>query len=142
MMKARVIEIPGEPIGKGRPRACLRKGMPTVYTPSKTVDYQAHVQECYKAQCGAEMIPKGVPICLTVDAIFGLPKSASKRAQEKMLSGEERPTKKPDADNILKIIADALNGLAWYDDAQITSAHLAKAYGKTPCVRVWISEED
>lgn len=39
-----------------------------------------------------------------------------------MLAGEIRPTKKPDMDNVVKIIADSLNNLAYYDDTQIVEA--------------------
>ena len=41
-----------------------------------------------------------------------------------------RPTKKPDADNISKIVLDALNGLAYYDDNQVVTLHIDKCYAK------------
>ncbi len=34
--------------------------------------------------------------------------------------------KKPDYDNVAKEHTDALNGVAWHDDAQVTEAHIYK----------------
>ncbi len=41
----------------------------------------------------------------------------------------QRCTKKPDYDNIGKIISDALNGLAYRDDALIDDGRVRKRYG-------------
>lgn len=41
------------------------------------------------------------------------------------------PTVKPDADNVSKIILDALNGLAYYDDNQVTDLTIYKQYATT-----------
>ena len=54
--------------------------------------------------------------------------------------GKERPTRKPDFDNIGKIICDALNGIAYRDDAQIVDALVRKFYSDTPRVIVEISD--
>ena len=45
-----------------------------------------------------------------------------------MFKGEMLPTKKPDVDNIIKIILDSLNGLAYKDDAQIVARTCQKLY--------------
>lgn len=50
------------------------------------------------------------------------------------------PTKKPDADNIVKIIADALNRAAYYDDAQIVRLSYSKVYDEVPHVDVMIED--
>ena len=47
-----------------------------------------------------------------------------------MINGDILPTKKPDADNILKIIADALNGIAYADDKQVVTAEVQKLYAE------------
>ncbi len=59
-----------------------------------------------------------------------------------MLENVIRPTKKPDADNILKIIADSLNGVAYYDDSQIVTGTVRKYYGETPKVYITIKEHE
>jgi Holliday junction resolvase RusA-like endonuclease len=51
---------------------------------------------------------------------------------------------KPDWDNVGKIVCDALNGVAWHDDAQIVDAHVEKRYGIEPmvCVVIEMAGED
>ena len=65
---------------------------------------------------------------MKVTAYFKIPKSASKNKRQAMLLGEIRPTKKPDADNILKAVADALNGVAYKDDACVVKMDVEKFY--------------
>lgn len=127
--------IHAEPIGKARPRV-TRFG---AYTPKKTKQYEDLVKAEYISQClGTDFGDSALEI--TVIAIYPIPKSASKAKHEKMLAGEIRPTKKPDYDNICKAICDALNGLAYKDDAQIVDAHCHKYYGEIPMVKVTIEE--
>ena len=57
------------------------------------------------------------------------------------LTGQLYATKKPDKDNIEKAIADALNGVAWFDDAQISGGG-TKRYGSPERVDVTIEELD
>lgn len=59
-----------------------------------------------------------------------------------MQDGYIRPTKKPDCDNIAKIICDALNGIAYYDDSQIVKIEVDKVYNETPGVDVVIEYQD
>lgn len=58
-----------------------------------------------------------------------------------MLSGEIKPTKRPDADNILKIVQDGLNGVAYPDDKSITDSRVVKRYGTEERVEVYIGED-
>ena len=50
------------------------------------------------------------------------------------------PTKKPDTDNIAKAILDALNGLAYYDDAQVVNLEVQKRYSNEPRAEVFIND--
>jgi Holliday junction resolvase RusA-like endonuclease len=74
-------------------------------------------------------------------AYYGVPKSKSKKVAADMLNGHILPTKKPDIDNIAKIILDGLNGIAWDDDKQIVELLVGKRYGE-PSVIVAIEEMD
>lgn len=137
-MTARCFVIPGEPMGKGRPR--FERGH--ARTPEKTRQYEELVQYYYLAQCHYAPFPKDTPLAVTIEAIFGAAKSDSVKKRQAKLCGLLRPTKKPDFDNLAKIVCDALNGVAWHDDAQIVNAQVIKLYGVEPCVKVWISKED
>ena len=128
------LTIPGEPVAKGRPRVC-KWG---TYTPIKTVNYETLVKELFIMEHFGKMLEG--QIAMTVTAYFGIPKSASKRVRADMLSGIARPTKKPDVDNLIKIIADALNGLAYNDDSQIVLAIIEKWYSDIPRVEITIEE--
>jgi Holliday junction resolvase RusA-like endonuclease len=75
-----------------------------------------------------------------ITALFSIPKSASKKLQEKMLSGAVRPTKKPDCDNIIKAVLDALNGVAYYDDSQVVKICIRKRYDTNPRTIIEIIE--
>lgn len=130
--------IPGEPQGKGRPRF----GNGHARTPEKTRSYEEAVRYYYLAQCHQAPFDKDAPLVVTIEAVFGLAKGDSTKKRQAKLCGLLRPVKRPDFDNIGKIICDALNGAAYHDDAQITTAHIIKRYGVEPCVKVWISKED
>jgi len=76
-------------------------------------------------------VPMTGGVGLTIAAFFGVPKSASKRQRERMLNGEIPCTKRPDWDNIAKIVSDALNGIAWDDDAHIVRGTVSKDWSKS-----------
>ena len=125
--------IPGKPQGKARHRL-TRTGHS--YTPQKTVDYENLVKECYELANGEWFAIE--PLQMEITAYYGIPKSTSKKDRERMLSGELFPTKKPDADNIAKIICDALNKVAYKDDSQIIKLIVNKKYADEPKVIVEI----
>ena len=130
--------VPGEPVGKGRPRVVRRGGFTQTYTPEKTASYENLVKLEFQRQ-GGHMLKDG-PVYLSIMAWYGIPRSVSKRKREAMIGGLIRPTRKPDCDNVAKVIADALNGLAWHDDSQVVSLHVSKQYGEAPGVSVMMEE--
>lgn len=136
--QSRTFEVPGEARGKMRPKASSFGGHARVYTPSKQVEYENWVRLCYEAaHPGAE--PIGVALAASVEVMMPVPKSASRKKARRMLDGLEAPTKKPDLDNVAKSILDALNGLAYKDDALVCSLHAIKAYSESPKVVVTLT---
>ena len=133
------LTISGEPTGKGRPKFSTFKGRAMVYTPKKTENYESYAKLSYQAS-GAEIFADDAQIYAEIDAYYAIPKSASKKKKQMMLDGRIRPTKKPDTDNIAKIILDALNGIAYYDDAQVVSLAVRKYYSDNPRVEVMLSD--
>lgn len=131
--------ISGDAVGKGRPRFTT-KPYPHSYTPKETERYEDLVKLSFKSQLkGQQKFDGAVTMLITV--FVGLPK-VSKKKQEQMLSQEIKPTKKPDADNIAKIIMDALNGLAYDDDKQVTRLIVDKIYSRVPFVEVKILSQN
>jgi len=125
--------VPGEPMGKQRPR--LSKF--GTYTPTKTVNYETFVKEMYVIN---RLPMLNGYIAANITAFYKIPKSTSNKKKEQMLNNLILPDKKPDVDNIAKIICDALNGLAYEDDKQIVSLKVNKFYGTEPRVIVQLEQ--
>ena len=132
--------VPGEPKGKGRPKFARRGQYVQTYTPDATTNYENLVKLEYERQCGRISFPKDAQLDMRIMAYFSIPKSKSKKAKQLMKDKVIRPTKKPDMDNIVKIIADGLNGIAYHDDSQIVDTAVRKFYSENPRVVVTISE--
>lgn len=73
---------------------------------------------------------------LFVEFYFPVTPSWSNKKKNCALAGELAHTTKPDADNCLKAICDALNGIIWKDDALVIEKHVYKFYSDTPCAKV------
>lgn len=127
-----VFEVPGEPVGKGRPRFSHGK----VYTPVKTRDYEAQMRHIYLNEVNY-LFEGYVKVKMT--CYYGIAKSDSKKKKAQKLSGELRPSKKPDLDNCLKTL-DSLNGVAFKDDAFVVEMTAVKYFSDNP--RVVIEIED
>lgn len=117
--------VPGQPIGKARPRATSVNGRARMYTPKTTADYEKVVASEAKPLFPE---PLACAVRLRVVAFFAMPKSWSKRKRE-ALEGQFH-TQKPDADNVLKAIKDGLNDVAWIDDCQVCDARVVKRWAR------------
>lgn len=122
-----VFTIPGKVATKGRPRFSTANGVPRTYTPANTVLYENLVKTIWM-QSGCEKLDGCISAVIV--AVYPIPKSISKKKRE-ALKGSPYPHK-GDCDNVAKIILDSLNGLAYDDDAQVTSLTVQKIYGDDP----------
>lgn len=133
--------IPGQPVAKGRPKFARRGNFVTAYTPAKTQSYENLVRmAAAEAMAGAN--PSARPIALSLSLWLQIPASWSQTKRKKAAFGAVLPTKKPDADNILKGIKDGCNGIVWRDDAQVVRITLEKRYSEQPRATVSVSELD
>ena len=129
-MTTTYIWLPGQPIGKGRPRF-TRTGR--VYTPEKTRKFEhrlAAAASDYMALHNLE--PTKGPCHMVIKAQFEIPKSWTKAKKAAAEAYEILPGK-PDIDNIAKIVLDSFNGVVFEDDAQVYDLKVVKAYGD-PCL--------
>ena len=130
-------EVPGKITGKGRPRVNSYTGI--VYTPTKTKDYETLVEQYFLLKYPRfKQIEQRVKV--SIIAYFDIPKSTKKSDIEPMLNNEISPTKKPDIDNIAKIVLDAMNKFAFKDDTQITKLEVEKKYGNEEKIVIKIEE--
>lgn len=127
-------EVIGKAVGKGRPRF-MRNGH--TYTPEPTRIYEDLVRTMYRQKYKEPPTEEAVKVCIMVWMTPA--KSLSKKQQAREL--EHPPMKKPDIDNISKIILDALNGVAWNDDKQVVSLEVVKLWGHDERVMVGIKKE-
>ena len=130
-------EIPSKIIGKGRPRLNSHTGK--VYTPTRTKDYEELVEQYFLLKYPRYKTLDG-RIKMDIVAYFEVPKSTSKLVKTQMMENKISPNKKPDIDNIVKIILDAMNNIAFKDDTQITKISVEKKYSEIEKVFVRIEE--
>lgn len=129
--------VPGEPQGKGRPRASSRGGIVRMYTPSKTKDGEAAVRSAaLEAMAGRKPIEG--PVSVSIQIRHAIRKSWTKGKRQDALLNKIVPTIKSDLDNILKLYFDALNGVAWIDDVQVVNVIASKRFSEEPRVDVRI----
>lgn len=113
--------IPGKPVPKARARS-TRAGRH--YTPATTRTAEANVRAAWYSQVGTQRKPLDAPVHVTVHAFFELPKSWSKLKRKET----KFHTSKPDIDNVIKLITDALNGVAYVDDSSVVKVTGTKNY--------------
>jgi Holliday junction resolvase RusA-like endonuclease len=104
-----------DPRGKGRPRFS-KSGH--AFTDSKTRQYEAALRAVIKKAYEGPLIPKTIPV--GIDAVFNVPQIKK--------PVRDMPTVKPDADNLVKSLLDALNGILIEDDSQVCELNVKKRY--------------
>ena len=133
-MKEILFEVKGKVVGKARPR--FAQGH--TYTPTSTRLYERSIRQAY-IQAGGGMFDGVVEI--EAEVITGIQKSATKKQRLLRLSGGELAVTKPDIDNVLKIIMDALNGIAYADDSCVLAVHMLKGrYEEEPRLIVRVKD--
>lgn len=121
--------------GKGRPRFDSRGH---AYTPDTTRAYEELVRLRYRQ--ATKQPPTSSAVYVEVVAWLVPAESLSKKKRLELL--ENPPMKKPDIDNIAKIILDALNGVAWVDDKQVVKLNICKLWGHSEKISVFIVTEE
>ena len=130
-------EMYGSIVGKARPRMNTRTGR--AYTPTKTKLYEYALRQWFLREY-PNFKPIENRVKVTIIAYFEIPKSTSKKKEAEMLANNISPTKKPDADNIIKIVLDGMNKFAFKDDTQVTKLEIEKKYDVNPRIYVKIEE--
>lgn len=115
-----------QPVSKARPR--LSKS--GVYTPQKTKCFEKSIQLLARQQYRKAPIEGAI----SVTVLFNIPRPKSVTEKKR-----KYPCVKPDIDNYAKALLDALNGIAFKDDAQIIDLTLSKRYGE-PGIAVEVEE--
>lgn len=120
-------------IPKGQPRPRFARGAKFVrtYDPASAVDWKAQFKAMVAREIGCgSPFPKGVAISMVIEAWFPRPerlKGKDRNGNWKYQAHAMPQASKPDADNLAKIVLDAL--APWmYDDAQVSELTIRKWY--------------
>lgn len=129
--------VDGIPHAKARHRSYIgRSGGIRTYTPTETVSWENYVRLC-AAPHAPEHFIEG-PVKLISIFYMPIPKSWSVKKKEMAKLQKIFPTTKPDLDNMVKLVKDALNGLIWKDDKQVICSKEAKFYSPRPRTEVMV----
>ena len=132
-------KVDANPVGKQRARYVKRGNFVQTYTPEKTRTYETLIKDAAIEAMGASEALHP-PVSLYLYIRVPIPASATKKRLQAIASGEEKPTKKPDASNILKSVEDAMNSVVYKDDSQIVNIHITKVYSSVPGVDICVKE--
>lgn len=132
------IYIKGKPVPMSRPRVTIHG----TYTPARCRAYKELVA-LYARQAMRGKEPLDGSLVCQIDLSFAIPKSYTSGKRLACEYNIVKPTGRNtgDADNLAKGIMDALKGIAWIDDSQVTHLIVKKRYGKEDCARVLILDD-
>lgn len=131
----------GEPVAQGRPRAGKDwNGNTVLYDPAKSRHFKEYVKVA-ASQHRPDKLLEG-PLHVTIKVYKPMLKKFSKKRLAAAEAGMYRPVTKPDVDNYVKGIKDALNKVIWVDDSQVVDLTVSKFYSETPRFEVLIQELD
>ena len=130
--------INGKPKGQDRPRFSTAGGNVRAYDTDESRNHKTYIKLLATTAMRAQgwRFAETEAIGINIYVYAGIPKKANKEFKHRVRLGLERPTKKPDIDNIFKAIADALNGVAYADDKQIVHMRADKYYADEPRTEV------
>lgn len=130
-------EVIGNIVGKQRPRVNMYTG--NVYTPNATKDYEEYIRQCFflKYPQYEKLMGK---ISIGITAYLKIPSNVKKAEKEEMLLGIISPLKKPDIDNIAKVVLDSINQYVFEDDKQVTKMMVEKKYAEESKLVIKIEE--
>ncbi|MFS0593972.1 RusA family crossover junction endodeoxyribonuclease [Cytobacillus horneckiae] len=128
----------GEPVAQGRPRATTINGKVRMYDPAKSKNFKEYVRLVASQNRPPELLTG--PLVMSVIVFKPVLKSFSIKKVAAAEGGELRPVTKPDVDNYVKGIKDALKSVIWKDDSQVVDLLVSKYYSQNPRVEITIQQ--
>ncbi len=129
--------LSGQPEGKKRPKF----GKGRVWTPKETQLAEGNIIRRWE-EAGEPRMPDDA--ALRIEVVLYIARPATHRKRDGSLSAEglrhPRPeNKKPDVDNALKLVMDALNQRAYKDDVRVVEALVERHWAEWPATKIKIS---
>lgn len=140
MTQSVAFSIPGKPVPSRRRTAVNWKAKKIwSRTTPETQNFHALVRgKAQDAMAGRP--PFSVPVKLQFKVYWPIPKTTSRIRTQQALNGMRRPAIRPDLENFIKTLADALKGVCYNDDSQIVTLHAEKFYADFPKLDIEVSE--
>ncbi len=135
-----MIEITGQAVPWARTRIAILNGRPVPFTASKYRHWQTDARMVARQVMARRPLLTGC-LALSVNVFLVPPASWPAWKRGAALDGLIEPTGKPDLDNIVKAVEDALTGVVWLDDAQVVSMEAAKLYAESPRVSIQVTPQ-
>lgn len=127
----------GNPVAQGRPRFSRQGGFVKAYDPIQSKSYKQLIRlELQPLLSNPDFKPIDQACCLNLKVFRAIPKSFSQKKREEALLRYIRPTTKPDIDNYVKGVLDALNGTVLKDDSVVCEIFARKFYSERPRIEV------
>jgi Holliday junction resolvase RusA-like endonuclease len=121
--------VDGRAVAKGRPRFVRKTGI--AFTPSHVRKYEAAARfAASEAMNGRPPLQGALTLELLIE--LPIPTSWSRKKQLAAIAGLIQPISRPDLDNYIKSVLDAINTIVVCDDAQITELRARKRFGEQP----------
>jgi Holliday junction resolvase RusA-like endonuclease len=133
-MRSVSFTIPGRLKGWARARINSRGGKPIVFKDRQTASHQGLVQHYASEAMRGHHLLVG-PLTLEVQISLNTPKSWSKKKK----AATRYVTGTPDCDNLIKLIADACNGVLYRDDSEFAEIRLMRRYDDAAPESVFVS---
>lgn len=128
--------VPGAIVGKGRPRFTTQGKFVRAYTP-KNKGLRTKIAMCYRKTTSYQ---SDKALRVKIFAYREIPKSTTKKLRSWLLDKTFLCTVKPDIDNIIKVVLDALNNVAYYDDIQVCELVIIREFAENECLKICLEE--
>ena len=132
--------VSGEPVAQGRPRFSTVHGFPQAIDPAKSREFKHILAKMARERMAQDSQMQG-PLCLFLKVYRVPPKSWAKYRRRDAIAFSEGITTKPDLDNYVKIVLDALNGVVFSDDSSIVKICASKRWSDRPGMHIRITED-
>jgi len=134
------LRVEGQATGKARPRFDPRTRR--TYQPPSNIIAEGDVRRVWEEQ-GKPRFEDKPPLLMDLTIVVMRPDSHFNKKGELNAEGLRHPypeNKKPDVDNAIKLVMDALNTRAYKDDVQIVKANVRRIWGEWPHTVIKIAE--
>ena len=117
------IEAPGPLRAKQRPRVAMGHA----YTPEPTRRAERALAWHAVQQVGQRSLQCALKV--QIDVQVPPPRAWPAKARDAAIQGAAKPVCRPDLDNLAKMVLDALQGVLWADDSQVSDLVVTRRFG-------------